>query len=71
MDAIHSLVAFPHQGFRRPELTFRPLRFKLVREYLIAYAPDSKPLWVVAVSHGRRSPETISGILAGRDWPAN
>jgi plasmid stabilization system protein ParE len=43
LDAIDLLVAFPHQGYRRPELTSRPLRFKLVREYVIAYAPQKKP----------------------------
>jgi hypothetical protein len=45
-----------------------PLRFILVREYLIAYAPDEKPLWVVAVMHGRRSPRVIAAILRGREW---
>jgi plasmid stabilization system protein ParE len=33
-DAIRSLVHAPHQGFRRPNLTSRAVRFKLVREYL-------------------------------------
>lgn len=56
LDAIRNLTTFPHQGFRRPNLTSRPLRFILVREYMIAYAPDKKPLWVIAVMHGRRSP---------------
>lgn len=36
-DVLRPLPAFPHQGRRRPELTDRPLRFVLVREYLIAY----------------------------------
>lgn len=31
-DAISSLVAFPHQGHKRPDLTNRPLRFRLVRD---------------------------------------
>jgi toxin ParE1/3/4 len=66
-DAIRGLVPFPHQGHRRPDLSFRPLRFTLVREYLIAYAPDDRPLWVVAVMHGRRSPRVMSAILRGRD----
>jgi hypothetical protein len=35
----------------------------LVREYLIAYAPDEKPQWVVAVMHGRRSPRVMAAIL--------
>ena len=66
-DAIDDLVAFPHQGYRRPNLTSRPLRFKLMREYVIAYAPEKKPLWVVAVFHGRRSPRVIAAILRSRD----
>jgi len=67
LDGIRSLVAFPHQGHRRPDLTSRPLRFKLVREYAIAYVPESKPLWVVAVIHGRRSPRLMAAILRGRE----
>jgi plasmid stabilization system protein ParE len=57
LAALGDLVPFPHQGHRRPDLTSRPLRFIVVRNYLIASAPDEKPLWVVAVMHGRRSPE--------------
>ena len=66
-DGIRALVAAPHQGYRRPHLTSRPLRFKLVREYVIAYAPEEKPLWVVAVFHGRRSPRVMAAILRGRE----
>ena len=67
LAAIRALVPFSHQGHRRPDLTSRPLRFILVREYLIAYAPDEKPLWVVAVMHGRRSPRVMAAILRGRE----
>ena len=42
--AMDGLVPFPHVGHRRPDLTSRPLCFVLVREYLIAYAPDERPL---------------------------
>ena len=62
-DAIRGLVPFPHRGHRRPDLSTRPLRFTLVREYLIAYAPEEKPLWIVAVMHGRRSPRIMAAIL--------
>jgi plasmid stabilization system protein ParE len=65
-DAIQSLAAFPHSGHSRPDLTARPLRFQLVRNYVIAYAPDENPLAVVAVLHGRRSPRVIAAILRGR-----
>lgn len=64
---IQALVLFPNQGHKRPDLTSRPLRFTLVREYLIAYAPDENPLWVVAVMHGRRSPRVMASILRGRE----
>jgi plasmid stabilization system protein ParE len=66
-DGIRALAAFPDQGYRRPSLTSRPLRFKLVREYVIAYAPEKKPLWDVAVFHGRRSPRVMAAILRGRE----
>ena len=66
-DAIRALAPFPHQGHKRPDLTSRPLRFTPIREYLIAYAPDEKPLWVVAVMHGRRNPRVMAAILRGRE----
>jgi plasmid stabilization system protein ParE len=65
-DAIRRLVPFPNQGHRRHDLTSRPLRFTLIRQYLIAYAPEEKPLWVVAVMHARRNPRVMAAILRGR-----
>jgi toxin ParE1/3/4 len=71
VDEIHttleSLARFPHQGHKRPDLTSRPLRFKVVRNYLIAYAPEEKPLWIVAIFHGHRNPRTMAAILRSRD----
>lgn len=64
---IEGLVPFPHQGYRRTDLTMRPLRFAAAGNYLIAYAPDKQPLWVVAVMHGRRSPRVMAAILRGRE----
>ena len=66
-DAFRVLAASPHIGHRRPDLTASPLRFHLVREFLIAYAPDEAPLWVVAVLHGRRNPRVMAAILRGRE----
>jgi len=65
--ALDNLVSFPGQGHRRSDLTSRPLRFIQVRDYLIAYAPEEKPLWVVAVIHGRRSPRVMAASLRGRE----
>jgi toxin ParE1/3/4 len=67
LSATERLVAFPYSGYRRPQLTSRPLRFKLVREYCIAYAPDKKPLWVIAAFHGRRDPQVIAAMLKDRE----
>jgi plasmid stabilization system protein ParE len=66
-DTIRRLVPFPHQDHQRPDLTARPLRFALVREYLIAYAPEERPLWVIGVMHGRRSPRVMAAILRRRE----
>jgi plasmid stabilization system protein ParE len=66
--AIQNLIPFPNRGHRRSDLTNRPLRFIHVRDYLIAYAPDEKPLWVVAVMHGHRSPLVMAAILRGREY---
>ena len=66
-QAIQNLTAFPNQGHTRTDLTNRPLRFIRVRDYLIAYAPDEKPLCVIAVIHGHRSPRIMAAILRGRE----
>jgi antitoxin ParD1/3/4 len=64
--AIQSLVPFPRVGYSRPDLSSRPLRFQTVHDYVIAYAPDEKPLAVIAVLHGRRNPRVLAAILRKR-----
>lgn len=66
-EAIRALVPFPQQGHVRADLTSRPLRFQLLREFLIAYAPEEKPLLVVAVIHGRRNPLVMAAVLRKRE----
>ena len=66
-STLTTLVGSPQIGHQRPDLTTRPLRFHVVRdEYLVAYAPDEKPLWVVAILHGRRNPRLMAAILRDR-----
>jgi plasmid stabilization system protein ParE len=65
-EAVGSLVRFPHQGHARPDLTSRPLRFQAVRDYVIAYVADEKPLAVIAILHGRRNPRVLAAILNRR-----
>ncbi len=66
LGVIRNLVTFPHSGHQRPDLASHSLRFQTIRDYLIAYAPDEKPLAVIAVLHGRRNPRIIAAILRGR-----
>jgi antitoxin ParD1/3/4/toxin ParE1/3/4 len=65
-EAIGALVRFPHQGHLRPDLTSRPLRFHVIRHYVLAYTPDEKPLAVVAILHGRHNPRVLAAILNRR-----
>jgi toxin ParE1/3/4 len=65
-EAVRGLVRFPRQGHRRVDLCSRPLRFLAVRDLLIAYAPDEKPLLVLAVLHGRRNPRVLAALLRQR-----
>ena len=66
LDAIRGLVPFPSQGHFRTDLTSRLIRFQTIREYLIAYIPDEKPLIVIAILHGRRSPRVLAAIIRER-----
>jgi plasmid stabilization system protein ParE len=66
-ELIRKLVAFPAQGHARNDLTSRPLRFSILRDYVIAYAPDVDPLVVIAVLHGRRNPRVIAAMLRARE----
>ena len=64
---LRTLAASPDIGHRRPDLTARPLRFHVARHAsLVAYAPDEKPLWVVAILHGRRNPRLMAAVLRDR-----
>ena len=55
LAAIRRLVSFPYIGHKRSDLTGLPLRFFNAGKYLVAYAPDRKPLW-------RQSSEAVNRI---------
>jgi plasmid stabilization system protein ParE len=65
-EAITSLLRFPNMGHSRPDLTSQPLRFEIVRDYVIAYAANEKPLTVIAILHGHRNPRVLAAILNRR-----
>jgi len=63
---IQSLVSFPEMGHARNDLTSEPIRFHSAYDFLIAYAPEEKPLLVLAILHGRRNPRIIAATLRAR-----
>lgn len=66
LAAIRALVPFPNVGHRRSHLTSRPLRFTVVREYLIARAGRRTP--VGYRSHARKAqPRVMAAILRCRE----
>jgi antitoxin ParD1/3/4/toxin ParE1/3/4 len=58
-DRIVFLAANPGAGHWRKNLTDETVKFFPVYSYLIVYRPDTKPLQVVSILHGRRDVEQI------------
>jgi len=58
-DRAAFLARNPGAGHWRKDLTDVAVRFFPVYSYLIVYWPDTKPLQVVAILHGRRDVEKI------------
>jgi plasmid stabilization system protein ParE len=56
-DACALIAEAPLHGHSRPDLTSRPLRFWTVTRYpsySVVYRPETVPVQVVAVLHGKR-----------------
>ncbi len=53
------LAGSPGAGHWRKGLTDKDVKFFPVYSYLIVYRPDTKPLQVVSILHGRRDIEQI------------
>jgi plasmid stabilization system protein ParE len=53
-EAMQRLADNPGIGHLRPDLTDQDVRFWSVFKYLVIYRPDTKPLQIVRVLHGRR-----------------
>ncbi len=58
-DAILGLAAMPGKGHRREDLTSRPVLFWPIRSYQVIYRPQSQPLDIIAVLHGKRNIKRI------------
>jgi toxin ParE1/3/4 len=58
-DKIVFLAGSPGAGHWRKNLTDQTVKFFPVYSYLIVYRPDTQPLQVVSILHGRRDLEQI------------
>jgi toxin ParE1/3/4 len=58
-DKIPFLAGSPGAGHWRKNVTDQAVKFFPVYSYLIVYRPDTKPLQVVSILHGRREVEQI------------
>jgi len=63
LDKIAFLAENPGAGHWRRNLTERPVKFFPVYSYLIVYRPETKPLQIASILHGRRD---LEQILRGR-----
>jgi plasmid stabilization system protein ParE len=67
LSACHSLARYPLLGSKRSEITSLPVRFWTVTRFpnfVVVYRPDTKPLQVVAVLHGKRD---LKMLLKGQE----
>jgi toxin ParE1/3/4 len=66
-SAIREKIAFlagtPGAGHRRRDLTDTDVKFFPVYSYLIVYRPETKPLQIASILHGRRD---VGQVLSGR-----
>ena len=60
-EAMQRLAENPGIGHVRPDLTGEDVRFWPVFKYLVVYRPETKPLEIVRVLHGRRDIERVLG----------
>jgi toxin ParE1/3/4 len=58
-DKIPFLAGSPGAAHWRKNVTDQAVKFFPVYSYLIVYRPDTKPLQVVSILHGRREVEQI------------
>ncbi len=58
-DRVVLLAKNPGLGHWRKDLTDEPVKFFPVYSFLVVYRPETKPLQVVAILHGRRDVERV------------
>jgi plasmid stabilization system protein ParE len=62
----HRLARHPRMGTKRQDITMLPVRLWTITKfpnYVIVYRPETNPLQVVAILHGKRD---LKGVLKER-----
>lgn len=68
LSACNSLARYPMLGSKRAEITPLQVRFWTVTRFpnfVVVYRPDTRPLQVVAVLHGKRDLKGLLGEPSG------
>lgn len=63
LEAMRRLARTPGMGHKRREITSRGVLFFPVWSFEIIYRPDTRPLEIIAVLHGKRN---LKQVLRGR-----
>jgi toxin ParE1/3/4 len=58
-QAFNELVKMPGMGHYRGDLSTESLRFWRVRDYLVIYRSEKRPLEIVRVLHGKRDVQAL------------
>jgi plasmid stabilization system protein ParE len=69
-EACEALARHPMLGSKRSEITSLPVRFWVVTRYsnfIIIYRPETRPLQVVAVLHGKRDLKRVVNERGGNN----
>jgi plasmid stabilization system protein ParE len=67
LEACEGVARHPQLGSKRREITPLPIRFWVVTRYpnfIVVYRPETKPLQIIAVLHGKRD---IKRLMEERD----
>jgi toxin ParE1/3/4 len=62
-ERVAFLAETPGAGHRRRDLTDEDVRFFPVYSFLIVYRPETRPLQIASILHGRRD---VEALLKGR-----
>ena len=67
LEAALLVADAPGAGHPRPDLTEAPVRFWSVHRFLVVYRPETRPVEIVRILHGARSPGVLGRAVRGME----